>query len=180
MSPADLIRHLLDLIGYEEHLRKTQSDFDSRWENVDELINFATQANDAADIGAVSTDLDIKEAEQDALDVDWQDSSLYEDLDRDGLVEIIPRKADTVAAGKPSPKSMEYVDLFSTACTLTGSTRTTPLRTFLQASMLSTDSETQDDQAAQEVRLISFVYLNVTVMHLCRKLLSLPATQQRG
>ncbi|KIJ66868.1 hypothetical protein HYDPIDRAFT_149901 [Hydnomerulius pinastri MD-312] len=41
-SPSDLIRKLLDLTHYEEHLRKTQPDWETRWENVQELINFAS------------------------------------------------------------------------------------------------------------------------------------------
>ncbi|EIN10179.1 UvrD-helicase-domain-containing protein, partial [Punctularia strigosozonata HHB-11173 SS5] len=76
-SPADLIRQLLDLTGYEEHLRKTHDDFDTRMENIEELINFAAVA------------------------------------------------------------------------------QTTPLRVFLQASMLSTDSEAQDEQSANEKVTIS-------------------------
>ena len=38
-SVADLLRMIIEKTGYEEHLRKTQSDFDSRWENVQELVN---------------------------------------------------------------------------------------------------------------------------------------------
>ena len=41
--PADLIRKLVDLTQYEEHLKRTQQDADTRWENVKELINFATE-----------------------------------------------------------------------------------------------------------------------------------------
>ena len=40
--PSDLIRALLKFVSYEEHLRKTQPDWDVRWENVRELITFAT------------------------------------------------------------------------------------------------------------------------------------------
>ncbi|KAH7925501.1 UvrD-helicase-domain-containing protein [Leucogyrophana mollusca] len=43
-SPSDLIQHLLELIGYGEHLKKTQPDWDTRWENVQELISFASEA----------------------------------------------------------------------------------------------------------------------------------------
>ncbi|KAF8071911.1 P-loop containing nucleoside triphosphate hydrolase protein [Lyophyllum atratum] len=42
-SPADLIRRLLDLVEFENHLRKTQPDWESRWENVKELITFASE-----------------------------------------------------------------------------------------------------------------------------------------
>lgn len=41
-SPSDLIRRLVELIGYEDYLRKTQPDWDTRWENVQELITFAS------------------------------------------------------------------------------------------------------------------------------------------
>ncbi|KIM80482.1 hypothetical protein PILCRDRAFT_9658 [Piloderma croceum F 1598] len=42
-SPADLIRRLLDLVKYEEYLKHKDSDWATRWENVRELINFATE-----------------------------------------------------------------------------------------------------------------------------------------
>ncbi|KAG5634226.1 hypothetical protein H0H81_002799 [Sphagnurus paluster] len=42
-SPADLIRKLVDLVEFESHLRKTQPDWESRWENVKELITFASE-----------------------------------------------------------------------------------------------------------------------------------------
>lgn len=38
-----MIRKLLDMIQYQEHLKKTQQDWDSRWENVQELITFACE-----------------------------------------------------------------------------------------------------------------------------------------
>jgi DNA helicase-2/ATP-dependent DNA helicase PcrA len=38
-----MIRKLLDLIKYEDYLRKTQQDWESRWENVQELITFASE-----------------------------------------------------------------------------------------------------------------------------------------
>ncbi|KAG2149079.1 P-loop containing nucleoside triphosphate hydrolase protein, partial [Suillus bovinus] len=41
MEPAQLIGKLVELIGYQEHLKKSQPDWDTRWENVQELINFA-------------------------------------------------------------------------------------------------------------------------------------------
>ncbi|KAJ7283248.1 P-loop containing nucleoside triphosphate hydrolase protein [Mycena rebaudengoi] len=42
-SPPDLIRRLLELTEYEDHLKKTQPDWESRWENVQELITFASE-----------------------------------------------------------------------------------------------------------------------------------------
>ncbi|KAG7089539.1 hypothetical protein E1B28_011212 [Marasmius oreades] len=49
-SPAVLIRRLYDDVNYEDHLKKTQSDWESRWENVQELITFASDVD--ADIKA--------------------------------------------------------------------------------------------------------------------------------
>ena len=39
---SDLIRRLLLLIDYEAHIKKSQQDWETRWENVQELINFAS------------------------------------------------------------------------------------------------------------------------------------------
>ncbi|KAF8211704.1 P-loop containing nucleoside triphosphate hydrolase protein [Mycena galopus ATCC 62051] len=41
-SPPDLIQRLLELIEYEDHLKRTQPEWESRWENVQELITFAS------------------------------------------------------------------------------------------------------------------------------------------
>ncbi|CAE7223098.1 unnamed protein product [Rhizoctonia solani] len=38
---ADLIRRTVDAIGYEAYLQRTQPDWETRWENVQELVNFA-------------------------------------------------------------------------------------------------------------------------------------------
>ncbi|KAF9565266.1 UvrD-helicase-domain-containing protein [Agrocybe pediades] len=46
--PSVLITRLVDLINYEEYLKKTQQDWDSRWENVQELITFATEVEKEA------------------------------------------------------------------------------------------------------------------------------------
>jgi len=37
---------VIELIGYEDHLRKTQADCETRWENVKELITFATEVEE--------------------------------------------------------------------------------------------------------------------------------------
>jgi superfamily I DNA/RNA helicase len=36
---ADLLKFLLEMTGYKDHLEKTQDDFRARWENVQELVN---------------------------------------------------------------------------------------------------------------------------------------------
>jgi superfamily I DNA/RNA helicase len=38
-----MIRRLVELLKYEDHLKKTQQDWQSRWENVQELITFASE-----------------------------------------------------------------------------------------------------------------------------------------
>ncbi|WRT65721.1 uncharacterized protein IL334_002669 [Kwoniella shivajii] len=40
-SVGDLIRLIIEKTGYEEYLRASQQDFDSRWENVQELISYS-------------------------------------------------------------------------------------------------------------------------------------------
>ncbi|KAJ8521924.1 hypothetical protein ONZ45_g1446 [Pleurotus djamor] len=42
-SPMDIIRRLIELIGYEQHLKQAHPDWESRWENVQELITFASE-----------------------------------------------------------------------------------------------------------------------------------------
>lgn len=43
-EPARLIGELVKVVGYQEHLKKSQPDWDTRWENIQELINFASDA----------------------------------------------------------------------------------------------------------------------------------------
>jgi hypothetical protein len=43
MSVAALIQELLTELNYADHLQKSQPDWESRWENVRELITFATE-----------------------------------------------------------------------------------------------------------------------------------------
>ncbi|KAJ4477215.1 P-loop containing nucleoside triphosphate hydrolase protein [Lentinula aciculospora] len=94
-QPSDLIRRLVELIDYEDHLRKTQPDWESRWENVQELITFASD---------VQSDL--------------QDSIAIESSD-------------------------------------TETPRDTPLRLFLQASMLSSEGDQQNKEGDNEKVTIS-------------------------
>ncbi|KAG6817676.1 hypothetical protein H0H87_005434 [Tephrocybe sp. NHM501043] len=90
-SPADLIRRLVDLVGFQDHLKKTQPDWESRWENVNELISFATEV---------------------AIDI---------------------ALAEEQAGSSDAPKE-------------------TPLRSFLQASMLSSEGDNQSEEESKDVR----------------------------
>ncbi|KAF7301180.1 ATP-depentend DNA [Mycena indigotica] len=98
-TPSDLIRRLLDLIKYEGHLKKTQPDWESRWENVQELITFASEVQ--------------TEAEDELVDIDFDE--------------------------EPQPTQ----------------TRDTPLRLFLQASMLSSEGDNQSEEDSKEKVTIS-------------------------
>ncbi|OJA17125.1 hypothetical protein AZE42_02583 [Rhizopogon vesiculosus] len=56
-EPAQLIGMLVELIDYQEHLKKVQTDWNTRWENVQELINFASDATvDTSNIPVVGGD----------------------------------------------------------------------------------------------------------------------------
>ncbi|KAG2070745.1 UvrD-helicase-domain-containing protein [Suillus decipiens] len=57
MEPAQLISELTKLIEYQAHLKKSQPDWDTRWENVQELINFASDATaDTSNVPVVDGD----------------------------------------------------------------------------------------------------------------------------
>ena len=43
MSPSKLIQAVTEFTMYQEHLRKTQEDHENRWDNVQELMNFAVE-----------------------------------------------------------------------------------------------------------------------------------------
>ncbi len=87
MSPSKLIQSLLDLISYGEHLRKTQPDYESRWDNVQELINFAAEVenNLPEDVGKK-----MSNAEDAAWEELWGDSLNEWDVDQ---VEVKEPKA---------------------------------------------------------------------------------------
>ncbi|TFK81255.1 UvrD-helicase-domain-containing protein [Polyporus arcularius HHB13444] len=124
MSPSKLIQSFLELINYGEHLRKTQPDYESRWDNVQELINFATEVEN----GMPSA---VEKKMRDAED------AAHEELWGDNLGEW---DADQVEDRNPAEGQ---------------ATGDTPLRLFLQASMLSTDTETPEDEKSKEKVTIS-------------------------
>ncbi|KAG7451185.1 UvrD-helicase-domain-containing protein [Guyanagaster necrorhizus] len=57
--PSALIRKLLKLIDYQEHLHKTQPEWETRWENVQELITFASDVQ-----GSMLTDVHLPPGEE--------------------------------------------------------------------------------------------------------------------
>ncbi|KAK4688393.1 ATP-dependent DNA helicase UvrD/PcrA, partial [Tremellales sp. Uapishka_1] len=189
---ADLIKLILDKTSYEDHLRKTQPDFDQRWENVQELISHSV--NVAQDIirekeGKVETDgfnlassdfvYDMIEKEESKLRVPLHH------LFRKNSDESASRSRSTSAPREvtvhyPQPKLkkeiIEFVDsddeiesvqpikreravkaemrgtmedeMAESDGEITPGDRTddaTPLRAFLERSMLATDTEEKKD-----------------------------------
>ncbi|KAF8638307.1 hypothetical protein AX17_002327 [Amanita inopinata Kibby_2008] len=77
-SPADILRRLIELIDYMDHLRKTQLDWETRWENVQELITFASEVDvDGLDTGP------SKQSQETPLRLFLQASSLSSEGDND-------------------------------------------------------------------------------------------------
>ncbi|THH15698.1 hypothetical protein EW146_g4817 [Bondarzewia mesenterica] len=134
-----LLRHLLDLICYEDYLRKTQPDWESRWENVQELINFASQEQE-------NTNIEV------SLSVSLSQEAENGELESEGVV-IVEGDRTVTEEDRASDVSKYGGGPFNgfvlTLCIF----RETPLRLFLQASMLSTDAETKEDGAKEIQRV---------------------------
>ncbi|KAF9507163.1 hypothetical protein BS47DRAFT_1304360 [Hydnum rufescens UP504] len=103
----ELIRNLLELIEYQEHLKSTQPDWETRWENVRELITFASQ---------------------------MEPPSYTEDD------ESPPATDAELNVGPPAELNRGNI---------------TPLRHFLESSMLSTDTQTAEEEANKPKVIIS-------------------------
>jgi DNA helicase-2/ATP-dependent DNA helicase PcrA len=107
MSPPDLLNRLLELIEYENHLKKSQNDCETRWENVKELITFASE---------VVTDSSL---EEEAIE-----RSVYPNTVITNLIKFSP----------------------------------TPLRLFLQGSMLSSEGDNDKEDQKEVCYFLVFLY----------------------
>ncbi|KAI0635844.1 UvrD-helicase-domain-containing protein [Trametes polyzona] len=130
IAPSKLIVALVDTINYQEHLRKSQPDSDSRWDNVQELINFASEVErsaptDIAERMAKAHERIQGDAEEDESEEEWVD-------------EVDAFDADQVQEGQTRRDPSD-----------------TPLRLFLQASILSTDTETPEEEKSKAKVTIS-------------------------
>ncbi|KAJ3548442.1 hypothetical protein NM688_g5299 [Phlebia brevispora] len=119
-KPGALATKLIELIEYQEHLKKHHDDWESRWDNVEELVNFASEFRYVPTVasGANSPAVAWGKGQDTAEEDDWMD-----DVDDEDTI-VPPSEIDT------------------------------PLRAFLQASMLSTDTEGGKDDPAQHDRVI--------------------------
>ena len=79
MSPSKLIQSLLELVKYGEHLRKTQPDYESRWDNVQELINFATEVENGMPAAVEKQMRNLEDAAYEEL---WGDNLGEWDVDQ--------------------------------------------------------------------------------------------------
>lgn len=138
------------LVEYEDYLKKTQQDWESRWENVQELINFASEMEgDLATYVANAAASGQDESEDD----DWgdvaEDEYDEEELDDLGFVEAKPPDAKAAVEG--------YVQVVRSYASTHTNHSMTPLRAFLQMTMLSTDTETgadsKEDDKKKDVRI---------------------------
>ncbi|PCH42532.1 UvrD-helicase-domain-containing protein [Wolfiporia cocos MD-104 SS10] len=149
--PSDLIRDLLQLLNYEGYLMKTQPDWESRWDNVQELINFASQV----EMGTPML-FDSDQPEDDPSEgEEWNSLAEFDQdqLEDDGIVEAQrPRQAK----GKEKQTEERYErHILVSASADCSAIRDTPLRLFLQASMLSTGTEVQGNENDTEKVTIS-------------------------
>ncbi|KAH9850321.1 UvrD-helicase-domain-containing protein [Lenzites betulinus] len=122
IAPSKLINALVDTINYEDHLRKTQPDCESRWDNVQELVNFASEVERSIpdDVGRRMQRADAKlQEDEEESEEEWAD-------------ELDQFDADQLGDGQTRVASGD-----------------TPLRLFLQASMLSTDTQTPEEEKSE-------------------------------
>lgn len=155
-----MIDVLIEKIEYEDHLRKTQEDFDERWENVQELVSdrssvlvdnneiadgrersqksyavlVANEQKDALQLpnidDFVSSRRDDPSSSRDLLDMEYKED--------DGIF-------DTTGPGANAPSTQVLPDGVDV--------NETPLRAFLEASMLSTETEGTDKDTRPKVTI---------------------------
>ncbi|EIM91037.1 UvrD-helicase-domain-containing protein [Stereum hirsutum FP-91666 SS1] len=143
--PADLIRELLELTAYEGYLKKLFPDWETRWENVQELITFAAQPQETIRMDLDAVEVPQASQSQDQSQSQEQDNIEMYDLEQDGFM-VVDEPASEVK-GKEKEKPV------TTPPKTEQGLLETPLRTFLQASMLSTDSETREDGDKNKVTI---------------------------
>ncbi|KAI0661646.1 UvrD-helicase-domain-containing protein [Cubamyces menziesii] len=134
IAPSRLINALTDSIKYREHLVKTQPDAENRWDNVQELINFASEVERTAPTDVAQKILKADEALRRNKKRD-KDNETGEESEEDWDDELNDFDTDQVEEGQSQNASTD-----------------TPLRLFLQASILSTDTETPEEEKSKEAR----------------------------
>jgi hypothetical protein len=95
---ADLIRRTLDAIGYEAYLQRTQPDWETRWENVQELVNFAAGVETQESLDAE----DEENKTWDETEGDTDDLGAYPSENEDAVV--IRASSVSASSSKASSK----------------------------------------------------------------------------
>ncbi|CDO74962.1 hypothetical protein BN946_scf184945.g34 [Trametes cinnabarina] len=131
IAPSKLINALVDSINYKEHLIKTQPDADSRWDNVQELVNFASEVEQNGPEDLVRRMFEADEALHEDVPENRDGEESQDDWE-DGMHDFDGDQAEGLRASGD-----------------------TPLRLFLQASMLSSDTETPEEEKSKEKVTIS-------------------------
>ncbi|KAI5450408.1 ATP-dependent DNA helicase srs2 [Naganishia albida] len=138
---TSLIENLLEETGYEAHLKRTQADFDSRWENVKELISYAVLVGKEQEAsGVLAPTSSQKPATPNGVSQHAQTSSTRGTKrkatgEASEVIDLEYEETETEAATLPATEVVDDDEDLSA----------TPLRAFLEASMLATDAETQDE-----------------------------------
>ncbi|KAI0671645.1 UvrD-helicase-domain-containing protein [Trametes maxima] len=133
IAPSKLINALAEEINYKEHLLKVHGpDCDSRWDNVQELVNFASEVERSIPAEVAKRMANAEEALHNSQSEDEEES------EEEWADELDEFDADQVQGGQTRPARQD-----------------TPLRLFLQASMLSTDTETPEEEKSKEKVTIS-------------------------
>ncbi|KAI0259900.1 P-loop containing nucleoside triphosphate hydrolase protein [Gloeopeniophorella convolvens] len=128
-GPAELLRQLIGLIEYEEYMKRTQPDAESRLDNILELINFASQEHQAIEIDPVKVDTPTTTPVL-------------------GDATGLPKRHTPYGGVSASSESTP-----GTSPVPADTQKETPLRLFLQTSMLSTDSDTSEDGSENKVTI---------------------------
>ncbi|KDQ15802.1 hypothetical protein BOTBODRAFT_31276 [Botryobasidium botryosum FD-172 SS1] len=137
----DIIQSLLEKISYETHLQ-SEEEWESRWDNVQELINFAAET---ANVAAQSSDESLPNL---TLRRPVDDEENAKDRKREGKGKGKAKEqgqmVTRVIAVDSDEEDEEVIEF----------TEETPLRIFLQAATLSTDTEIQEqDESAGKVTI---------------------------
>ncbi|KAL7420030.1 ATP-dependent DNA helicase srs2 [Cryptotrichosporon argae] len=144
MTVADLIRLVIERTEYETHLRTTQEDFDQRWENVQELISYSV---------IVAEDQRAQEGK--AAYVFDEAGDALPGAEQTRLHPMFRRSVSTETSVSSRRSTDELVD---EPAGTDEAIALTPLRYFLQTSMLSTDTQSSEDQANVPKVTISTVH----------------------
>ncbi|KZT51747.1 P-loop containing nucleoside triphosphate hydrolase protein [Calocera cornea HHB12733] len=136
---ADLLERLLELTKYEAYLTRTHQDAEMRWENVRELINSASQVDSEKAVAFGSPDLGSEKAVKDEV-LDF------------GLDYYGEGSGHVAVSGIHESVADEEEDLLDEFDMRTIMAET-PLRRFLESSMLATDTEVEDSDSREKVTI---------------------------